>query len=210
MKPTYPESLKWLPDWTDPRQYPPVEGTPGTQWAWEFLRRNPEYREAYSKLTHVTCMEEFSRLWNIAEKFHLADGLYPPDPESSQDPHLSFRANWIRSYRHSERHPEHTITIPPGKVLIEFDTSLPFADQLRNAKEILKRAGSPCGAKFRASNFPVYLRVLDARSECDPPSFETIGKCLYPESFEPASVAAKAHDTAITLRDSLFPKIPLI
>ena len=228
MKPTYPESLEWLPNWTNPTSYPPVEGTPGTQWAWEFLRRNPKYREAYSKLTHVTrirnpviglnrieapgheVMEEFSRLWNIAERFHLIDGLYPPDPESSENPHLSFRVNWIRSYQYSKQRPEHTIPIPPGKVLIEFDTSLPFDDQLRNAKEILKQAGSPCGAKFQASKFPFYLRILDARSECETPSFKTIGEHLYPESFEPASKAAKAHDTAITLRDSLFWKIPLI
>lgn len=26
MKPDYPEDLKWLPDWTDPAQYPSVEG----------------------------------------------------------------------------------------------------------------------------------------------------------------------------------------
>jgi len=50
----YPDELSWLPDWRDASQYPPVEGTSGTRWAWEFLRRNPEYQKAYSELTHVS------------------------------------------------------------------------------------------------------------------------------------------------------------
>lgn len=225
MKPNYSEGLEWLPDWTDPDQYPPVSGT---QWAWEFLRRNPEYRDAYSKLTHVAYInnpvigknillapdhevtEEFSRLWNITERFHLMDGLYPPDPASSRDPRLSFRASYIRSYRYSEHHPEQTVRIPPDKLLIEFDLSLPIEDQIGEAKKLLKQANATQRSKFRASNFPTYLRILDARSECVTPSFETIGQRLYPESFEPASSAAKAHKTALELRDSFFWKIPLI
>lgn len=210
MKTTYPESLEWLPDWTDVNQYPPVAGTTGTRWAWEFLRRNPEYRDAYSKLIHVPCMEEFSRLFDIAERFHLTDGLYPPDPASSRDPRLSFRASYIRSYRYSEHHPEQTVRIPPDKLLIEFDLSLPIEDQIGEAKKLLKQANATQRSKFRASNFPTYLRILDARSECVTPSFETIGQRLYPESFEPASFAAKAHKTALKLRDSFFWKIPLI
>lgn len=34
---------KWIPNWRDPKQYPDSAKTSMHQWAWEFLRRNPEY-----------------------------------------------------------------------------------------------------------------------------------------------------------------------
>ena len=90
MKPTYPESLEWLPDWTDPTCYPPVEGTSRTQWAWEFLIRNPEYQAAYSKFR-----DYFSRWLGVmspnpteeldmsfVQRFHLADAIPPQIPGS--------------------------------------------------------------------------------------------------------------------------------
>jgi hypothetical protein len=40
----YVERPDWMPDWRDPRQYPAADSTtPRACWAWEFLRRNPEY-----------------------------------------------------------------------------------------------------------------------------------------------------------------------
>jgi hypothetical protein len=47
METKYPPGLEWLSDWRDPGRYPPVNGTSGTQWAGEFLRRNPTYQEAH-------------------------------------------------------------------------------------------------------------------------------------------------------------------
>jgi hypothetical protein len=38
-----------LPDWRDSRQYPPASKTTSMQrWAWEFLRRNPDYQADYA------------------------------------------------------------------------------------------------------------------------------------------------------------------
>lgn len=37
----------WLPDWTDPDGYPD-HGENVSAWAWEFLRRNPEYQADYA------------------------------------------------------------------------------------------------------------------------------------------------------------------
>ena len=44
---------KFPPDWTDPSAYPDPEKTDGGQWAWEFIRRNPEYQEDYKILQGV-------------------------------------------------------------------------------------------------------------------------------------------------------------
>lgn len=38
---------QWLPDWKDETAYPDPETTSLQQWAWEFLRRNPEYQKDF-------------------------------------------------------------------------------------------------------------------------------------------------------------------
>jgi hypothetical protein len=38
---------EWRPDWKDASQYPNPKTTSRAQWAWEFLRRNPEYQRDY-------------------------------------------------------------------------------------------------------------------------------------------------------------------
>jgi hypothetical protein len=37
------------PDWRDPATYPDPKSTRLTQWAWEFLRRNPDYRSDWRR-----------------------------------------------------------------------------------------------------------------------------------------------------------------
>ncbi|MFA5593272.1 MAG: DUF6499 domain-containing protein [Micavibrio sp.] len=39
----------WLPDWRDKSQYPDPRSTSNKQWAWEFLRRNPDYQKDFYK-----------------------------------------------------------------------------------------------------------------------------------------------------------------
>ncbi|MBF0383932.1 MAG: hypothetical protein HQL69_23190 [Magnetococcales bacterium] len=48
----------WLPDWTDPEAYPDPKKTSLQQWAWEFLRRNPEYQRDYKKSCTMPCYAE--------------------------------------------------------------------------------------------------------------------------------------------------------
>jgi hypothetical protein len=38
-----------IADWRDPKAYPPGQGTRMRRWAWEFLRRNPEYHADYDR-----------------------------------------------------------------------------------------------------------------------------------------------------------------
>jgi len=37
----------WLPDWKDANAYPKPKELDWEQWAWQFLRRNPEYQKDY-------------------------------------------------------------------------------------------------------------------------------------------------------------------
>jgi hypothetical protein len=39
----------WLPDWKNQKNYPDPTSTAPQQWAWQFLRRNPEYQQLWKK-----------------------------------------------------------------------------------------------------------------------------------------------------------------
>ncbi len=39
------KDLSWLPDWTKESDYPKPEEIPLRLWAWEFLRRNPDFQD---------------------------------------------------------------------------------------------------------------------------------------------------------------------
>lgn len=170
MKPIYPEGMEWLPDWTDPTQYPSITGTSRTQWAWEFLRRNPEYQTAYSgrwnnppadpgllppvpiRPNHPgrLVLEDESdlsriiiqRFHSIYERFHLAEGFPPPDPRIGNIGGACFKANWFRYYRldQDELIPKNGPS--EARLLIEFDLSLPIEPQLKQARYILRTKGN--------------------------------------------------------------------
>jgi hypothetical protein len=40
----------WLPNWREPSEYPDAKKTTARQWAWEFLRRNPEYQRLWEQV----------------------------------------------------------------------------------------------------------------------------------------------------------------
>ena len=228
----YPEELSWLPDWRDASQYPPVEGTSGTRWAWEFLRRNPDYQRDYSSLPedikkcltkvhpgrvsyggnecHMTIYplpsrEVLAHLERMVTKFHLRKNVYPISPESGQT-NLIFGP-----YTHRRSPSASFVDTSPDKVLIEFDLKLPIEGQIKLARHSLREKGALVGGlKYRPEKFPSYLRILDARTESNPLSFEKIGEIVYPESFEPASTSRKAYNIALLLRNSLFWKIALL
>ena len=180
MKPEYPPELSWLPDWTDPNQYPPAKGTTGTQWAWEFLRRNPDYRQAYAELSSLPTEEGFERCWSIIQRFHLTDGLFPPDPRATHISDGCFKANWFRYYRMDKNQ-----SIPKNgwrdtRILIEFDLSLPVEPQLRHARKILGREGKG-KARYKIQNLSDYLRILDARDDLVKPTLPCITRTLFPK-----------------------------
>ena len=39
----------WLPDWRDEKAYPKPEKLDREQWAWQFLRRNPDYQSDHAR-----------------------------------------------------------------------------------------------------------------------------------------------------------------
>ncbi len=105
----------WLPDWTKPHQYPDPKTTSLRQWAWEFLRRNPEYQRLWDELIaphfdpkiwyndpvlEILRNDEYQRGWqelippeSRSEVFEQQFGIRsfpPPHSMSSADPNFDF------------------------------------------------------------------------------------------------------------------------
>ncbi|GEM_PF-3461295 len=65
------------PDWKDPSQYPDPKKTSGKQWAWEFLRRNPQYQNNFNEVINLPkkragnflLNDPASYIWNPERKY---------------------------------------------------------------------------------------------------------------------------------------------
>ena len=87
-------------DWRDPKAYDFCQNLTSAQWAWEFLRRNPEYRRQW---------QEFWETWQALE----ADHGRPPDRD------FCAWKNDPRAWVPAEECPEGDCRIDGDKVLIE-------------------------------------------------------------------------------------------
>lgn len=224
---TYPPELSWLPDWRDPSQYPPVKGTTGTQWAWEFLRRNTDYQAAYKELRHTVAGginpdvpsaevdAEIDRLFKIVKTFRLVDGLYPPDPPTMSISNICFKSNWFRYYRLDRDQSIPKNGMWDTKILMEFDLSFPVEIQLKQARKILRREGKGV-SRYKADNLPDYLRILDVKSTLPETTFSLIAKTIFPKLAEGENITKdhplvervkEAYRVALKLRDHDYWKL---
>lgn len=61
------------PDWRSPSNYHYLEKLDRAEWAWEFLRRNREYRKDFVRILDSTAREATA----IAERWGLSFRLRP-------------------------------------------------------------------------------------------------------------------------------------
>ncbi len=148
-------------------------------WAWEFLRRNPEYRNDWEI--------ELQNLYQTTppHKIDIEDDCFSlePDkndckkkwwiarfvnPETDYPIGLDFVNSYGRIYRDSTK-----IDLLPGRVAVVFDLNLPIERQveliklrLRQWQKIYEHRGICTLRKPKTYNdlWKSYLRVLDAKS----------------------------------------------
>ena len=206
MKPKYPEGLEWLPDWRYADQYPD-EKTKPFQWAWEFLRRNPEYHEAHKlyvrsqteKLDH----EDDFRLSQYCDRFRLRL-FYFPDPAVNEIPeniasaeawygHRAPGKNSASIFRidRTEAHSEGCrIVARSNRILVDLHLDLPIEVQIQDIRKLYKeerkkRKGEGAD-KIRLDKLGTYLRALDSASDLNKPSLSETALALYPKEMEGA------------------------
>src|SRR5262249_3988729 len=106
----------WVPDWLNGASY--LSAVSPRQWAWEFLRRNPEYQRLWDELIKPSYDPADLDKWNeprprapgrrtrvrlsdtptvadrFKEQFHIA--TYPPPPPSEPQAKLLFDTEFIQ------------------------------------------------------------------------------------------------------------------
>jgi len=137
-------ALRWdadfsLPDWQNGALYPNLKELTPRKWAWEFRRRNPYYR-----------MDWFER-----------NPRAPFDPTKADvDPAFEVAENYPRIHTGPIE-----LSLSASDAVIVIDRNRPLAPQLAAVKRRnLPRRAKRYETRLRSNEYPLYLRVLDARS----------------------------------------------
>jgi hypothetical protein len=201
-----------LPDWTKREEYPAPRGPREmTIWAWEFLRRNPEYRvfwkEKIEPFIDKTVREPpnnelkarvvsggiyrdaAGKFWPYLDELRARFGVENPSPPQSATP-SHFAANYISWVENERGEEDQRISLERHQVAYIFDLTRPLKRQFEMAKKSATReqesrqksgAISLKESRSRTDCYVRYLRVLDAD---------------------------EAHEEPRRIADSLFPGIP--
>jgi Uncharacterized conserved protein (DUF2285)/Family of unknown function (DUF6499) len=201
-----------VPDWRDPTQYPRDRSL--RQWAWEFLRRNPEYRAFWRE--HIEPFYDptfqFQDVVGVVGPAHGVPankqaklvrhfGLetFPPSPNDDYPP--LFTGTGLRYT--AER--EARLLLYPGQIAVIFDLTRPIKRQMAAARRVFdeekKQGKIPGTHRNRIDQFALYLRVLDGVDAGATPT--EIGAVLFGnQSTEQRLFAVRDYrDAAEKLRD---------
>jgi hypothetical protein len=164
------------------------------KWAWEFLRRNPdyygEYRELMKGLTEEQrlmkeCFDIGCRNWGLyswldPDREYTGIRFIPTGGTEAIISTLDFPKGKGIVFKFAGKN--------TGEILFRFDTRKPINPQIDVAKKKLlklqKNQTGECQAIFKPRTFGTYedwlvlLRVLDAKAEGN--KLKTIAKAFYP------------------------------
>jgi hypothetical protein len=65
---------EWIPDWQNEDEYPRTDSK--ADYAWEFLRRNPEYQAAYARLSNLCDVEGVAKYYKKPLGLNAHSGLF--------------------------------------------------------------------------------------------------------------------------------------
>ncbi len=200
MKEVQKNNHDWLPDWRDESEYPNIKKATSKEWAWEFLRRNPEYQKQWDKeiapyFDSVTCSLSSSANKNLVDDIKKKFGISkntPPDYRQSNS-EISFISNVLTFVLHSfyplESEPtKHSIDSKLGEIVTKINLRYPVKPQVdviasfaRSHQKLLLDhyiIENPNKRKT-LTKYNEYLRILDAKSR-GIKDFD-IAKVLYPK-----------------------------
>ena len=159
------------PDWTKPESYPKTpEAWSYRVWAWEFLRRNPEFQRQCDELAEASAgaKQRMARSWGVSE--------FKPYKEGYHGPHgCLWLSEAFREYEAAEDgDKEYRVVLKQHEVALVFDLNhvttagLSALDvQLEVARDILmdymqKFGLKPVDVRIKPSGLFDALRVYDA------------------------------------------------
>jgi hypothetical protein len=205
-----------IPDWRDPTAYPNPDDLSIFDWRWEFLRRNPDYREAYNR--PETAFEDESKSRFFERAYLLRTPVDPRLPVKKYIEtisgifHSGYFDNFVGSGNLSSKYAhkseinrilchssDHDIffrcdPLKPLEVQFEAFLKIASASQRSLKKKLLR-------PRMRKDRWPLYLRVLDAL-DCQATYSEIAQVCLpHQEQFGAARAAYDLAKQARKLRD---------
>jgi len=158
-------------DWRKTEEYAFTDYLSNQGWAWEFLRRNPEYKEAWDYYVKIVGDEKnYPLLVQSGKKWKLKE-LWDPEKDTPptqwlvtmETPVFTMGANQYRDYLN--------LSIK-DKLGLGFDLSKSIPAQISYAEQILKERYAELLSEGKLdkvkkpgnkpADFPFYLRVLDA------------------------------------------------
>ena len=223
--------LASLPDWRDKSQYPQGLGQLSlSQWAWEFLRRNPKYHDAYAAIDLVPDLELRERKsLQVGLSYGLNGSMIDPRERAPELEGQIFLGSTPRIIRPINR--TNTIDIEIYQAAVIIDLRLPIDRQLKSIGSELcqlqdymidqqkhfaaKQSFQRRYKKARPEKYSAYLRVLDARAHDAKITFEKIAEVVFPHltnSDDPSAgvgTARRANIAAKQLRDTNYRFLPL-
>lgn len=163
---------RWgVPDWHGESGYPaPNKSTLPQMWAWQFLRRNPEYRTFWEEKIQPLIDETFvpgPLVLELGERFGLM--WMPPSPSAQFG--SFFKAAGTRELRRWSSGGSYELNLKEHEVAYIFNMSLPLEAQFQRAltqakafQEHKKRKGILTFNEVRqhVDKYVTYLRILDA------------------------------------------------
>jgi hypothetical protein len=197
---------RWgLPDWAR-GEYPGPDNYSIRRWGWEFLRRRDDYRALWLACEHRAESTSNGVLVAIVDDVDAVRRQYgmtlvidPRAQLSGWDMQLIGFAPFGYGVGYRSR-----LTVEADrkahKLSIMFDLPRPLAPQIEAARDYLDRVqsdrfGAPASPnKNRIANWPLFLRVLDAR-ECGA-TFAAITATLWPGSENKTAQSARDLHTA--------------
>lgn len=212
-----------FPDWTDKSQYPEPEKFSLSQWAWEFLRRNPKYQFDFATL-------ELETDQGVRNRRSLQTGTAYGLNRPMIDPRIPAIKLQDRIFQDGTPHVttvcNRPIQISASEAAVIIDLTLPIDAQLKLAGprlgdaqfrlSISKQVGNEAASsgmhykKAQPQKYSGYLRVLDAKRTHDL-TFQQIGEIIFPHLTDSsgAKLAGSAFKAAAALRDGKYRFLPL-
>lgn len=214
----------WRPDWKNADSYIFPSATDLHQWAWEFMRRCPDYEREYERLDAIRegcpdeVLEDCFYHWVQDSENRYACSFRTGARNTADNTPPIFTAAWLDMSRSDS-----PIFINPTHdfhVSVRYNLTLPIEEQLRYVQSELRNAQSEFEKKAKYKTikklsipkFPLYIRLIDA-IHADASSRD-IAKYLYCETQgwvnKRTKQIADNKNSAIILRDYGFRQIPYL
>jgi hypothetical protein len=190
------------PDWRNSEDYACMDSLKPSQWAWEFLRRNPKYIEAWERYCQAMC--EISKDPNLspvpdelvgAEEWGIANGYHDPEKDNPDiewlpavDSGFLMKIEDTPPTEKGHRWMGQLLPDDKGWIPIQFNIYNPIVPQIKAAKKELMRLQEEAekrnkavrkAFKPRRDERITLLRVLDANAEEPKPKNKEIASLLF-------------------------------